>query len=106
MIHRFYGIAHIDGTSHIVKTTIIETRDNKVATTPHSFEVTEIELLSNDNSPSKLEPTVSPNVAGVPRRTANLLQGVEKSYDPGKKLIDESKKNAFINVSTDEAMAS
>lgn len=59
----------------IVMPGLNEARDNKVATTPHSFEVTQIELLSFDNSSEKLEPTVSPNASGVPHRTANLLKG-------------------------------
>lgn len=96
LIHRFYGIVNIDGENYRVKTTIIETRDNKVTTIPHSFEVTEIELLPKDNSSIKVEPTVSPNNSGVPHRTAKLLQGVEKSYDPGKKLLDESEKSGTM----------
>lgn len=90
LIHRYYGAVDIEGETFRVKTTIIETQGNKVAVTPHSFEVTEVELLSNDNSPKNLEPTVSPEKPGAPHRTAKLLQGVEKSYDSGKKLLAES----------------
>lgn len=92
LIHRFYGIVDIDGEDYRVKTTIIESRDNKVVTLPHSFEVTEIELLPKDNSSNKMEPTVSPKDSGVPHRTANLLKGVEKSYDAGVKLLETSEK--------------
>ncbi|MDE6574146.1 MAG: hypothetical protein K2L84_02320, partial [Muribaculaceae bacterium] len=90
LIHRFYGAVDIGGKTHRVKTTIEESRDSKLETVPHSFEVTEIELLPEDNSSIRMEPTVSPKKTGVPHRTAKLLQGVEKSYDPGKKLLDES----------------
>ena len=102
LIHRFYGAVNIEGETYRVKTTIEESRENKINTTPHSFEVTEIELLSEDNSSIGLEPTVSPSNSEVPHRTAKLLQGVEKSYDTGVKLLDESKKTESPNVSDEE----
>ena len=43
-----------------------------------------------EDSSSEMEPTVSPNITGVPHGTAKLLKGVEKSYDPGVKLLDSS----------------
>lgn len=69
-----------------VKTTVKETRENKLAPLPHSYEATEIELLPEGNS-SKMEPTVSPQKAEVPHGIAKLLNNVEKSYDPGVKLL-------------------
>ncbi|WP_290449669.1 PBECR2 nuclease fold domain-containing protein [Paramuribaculum intestinale] len=93
LIHRFYGAVTIDGEAYRVKTTIAETRENKLPITPHSFEVTEIELLTDANSPKSLEPTVSPKESGVPHRIAKLLNGVEKSYDPGVQLLDASEKS-------------
>ena len=56
-------------------------------TVPHSYEVTEIELLPEDNS-SEMEPTVSPNITGVPHGITKLLKGAEKSYDCGVKLLE------------------
>ena len=41
-----------------VKTTIKETRENKLSPVPHSYDVTEIGLLPEDNSP-EMEPTAS-----------------------------------------------
>lgn len=90
LVHRFYGLVNIDGESYRVKTTIIESGTNDIKTKPHSFEVTKIELLSEDNS-SKVEPTATGYQGRLPHGTAKLLQGVEKSYDSGKKLLDESK---------------
>lgn len=115
LVHRLYGAVEIDGKMYRVKTTMQEFRggeENK----PHSYEVTKIELL---DSPGKREnpdrpPLVSSNNSknitsegsekanesdSLPLNsatngyisTAKLLQGVEKSYDSGKKLLDESK---------------
>lgn len=115
LVHRLYGAVEIDGKTYRVKTTMQEFRggeENK----PHSYEVTKIELL---DSPGKREypdrpPLVSSNSSknitsegsekanesdSLPLNsatngyisTAKLLQGVEKSYDSGKKLLDESK---------------
>ena len=115
LVHRLYGAVEIDGKTYRVKTTMQEFRggeENK----PHSYEVTKIELL---DSPGKREnpdrpPSVSSNNSknitsegsekanesdSLPLNsttngyisTAKLLQGVEKSYDSGKKLLEESK---------------
>lgn len=115
LVHRLYGAVEIGGKMYRVKTTMQEFRggeENK----PHSYEVTKIELL---DSPGKREnpdrpPLVSSNNSknitsegsekanesdSLPLNsatngyisTAKLLQGVEKSYDSGKKLLDESK---------------
>lgn len=89
LIHRFYGAVNLDGSTYRVKTTIQESRTPAEGVTPHSFEVTEIELLPEDNS-SKLEPTASDYQGQLPHGTAKLLKDVEKSYDPGKKLLEES----------------
>ena len=86
-MHRLYGAVNLDGKIYRVKTTVKETRENKIAPIPHSYEVTEIELLPEDNS-SELEPTVSPQKAEAPHGTAKLLKDVEKSYDPGVKLLE------------------
>ena len=90
LVHRLYGAVELDGKTYRVKTTMQEFRggeENK----PHSYEVTKIELLDTpgtavlpDSSPLDMTPSNSID-------TAKLLQGVEKSYDSGKKLLDESK---------------
>lgn len=87
LVHRFYGAVALSGQMYRVKTTIKEFRNNKLPAIPHSYEVTKIELLSEDNN-SKMEPTVSPQTVGAPHGIANLLKNVEKSYGPGKKLIE------------------
>lgn len=118
LVHRLYGAVEIDGKIYRVKTTMQEFRggeENK----PHSYEVTKIELLdspgkrenpdrppsdaSNNSIDGKIELPDTPGTAVLPDSspldmtpsnsidTAKLLQGVEKSYDSGKKLLDESK---------------
>ena len=85
LIHRFYGAIKIDGIIYRVKTTIKEVRDKKI--TPYNYQVTELELLISGSESS--DALSNSNFVDV----AKLLQGVEKSYDSGKKLLDESKKN-------------
>lgn len=118
LVHRLYGAVEMDGKIYRVKTTMQEFRggeENK----PHSYEVTKIELLdspgkrenpdrppsdaSNNSIDMKVELPDTPGTAVLPDSspldmtpsnsidTAKLLQGVEKSYDSGKKLLDESK---------------
>ena len=89
LVHRLYGAVEIGGKTYRVKTTMQEFRggeENK----PHSYEVTKIELL---DSPGKRENPDRPpsDASNNSIDTAKLLQGVEKSYDSGKKLLDESK---------------
>ena len=89
LVHRLYGAVELDGKMYRVKTTMQEFRggeENK----PHSYEVTKIELL---DSPGKRENPDRPpsDASNNSIDTAKLLQGVEKSYDSGKKLLDESK---------------
>ena len=106
LVHRFYGAVEIDGNLYRVKTTVIENgrvQKNK----PHSFEVSAVELIeepsvsrtimdasnvpaSLTNDPSGAQASASSNWEGA-LGTAKLLKGVEKSYDPGKKLLDESR---------------
>lgn len=52
---------------------------------PHSYEVTEIKLVDSNTTNQSLEPTAPHKAPSI--GVANLLQGVEKSYDLGKKKI-------------------
>lgn len=100
LVHRFYGAARIDGKPHRVKTTIREYADENMASVAHSYEVTEIELLEapSDNANSTAEPLAMTSDSSI--STAKLLQRVEKSYDPGKKLLEESvKADAMVESS-------
>ena len=105
LVHRLYGAVDIDGKTYRVKTTIIE-NGNESRNYPHSYEVTEIELLDDSMAGSESR---SVNIGREGHDTKNrlsnnsiagakLLQGVEKSYDPGKKLLDESEKSTESGV--------
>jgi hypothetical protein len=90
LVHRLYGAINIDGKTYRVKTTIHEFKDSNTANTPHSYEVTKIELIEDS--------TVTPNdgIDNPLNRSVNsisatkLLDGIEKSYDNGKKVLTES----------------
>lgn len=94
LVHRFYGAVNIDGKVYRVKTTMREYGDRNMSTVAHSYEVTQIELLEapSDNTKSTAEPLAMTSSSSI--EVAKLLQGVEKSYDPGKKLLDESEGTA------------
>lgn len=104
LIHRFYGAVEVDGETFRVKTTIIE---NGVAqkNKPHSYEVTAVELIEDavpqpDNHGRIGRPRFSEtqhivedeSSSGGSISAAKLLKGVEKSYDSGKFLLEESEK--------------
>lgn len=82
LIHRLYGAVTIDGETYRVKTTVVESRISNDKIFPHSLEVTNVELLSNDSS-STVEPTASGYQGRLTYRITKLLNGVEKSYDQG-----------------------
>ena len=96
LVHRIYGAINIEGNIYRVKTTIHEFKDANTANSPHSYEVTKIELIEDS--------TVTPNdgIDNPLNRSVNsisatkLLNGVEKSYDKGKKVLDESRSTENI----------
>ena len=93
LMHRFYGIAVIDGVPCRVMTLMREDGRTEMSNGIHSYEVQKIEVLDNE-LPS------TPNGVGKPISElpayplAKLLKGVEKSYDKGKKLLEESEKSS------------
>ena len=95
LVHRMYGAIKVDDKVYRVKTTMHEYRDPMANNTPHSYEVTEIELLESSSTPSLKDDSKPLNVSNNSISGAKLLKGVEKSYDKGKKLLDESKKTSY-----------
>ena len=98
LVHRMYGAINIDGETYRVKTTMHEFKDDNTQNTPHSYEVTKIELIESSS--------VTPYNNGIDRplnvstnsiSAAKLLNGVEKAYDKGKKLLAESKTLTPVN---------
>ena len=60
---------------------------------PYSFEVIKIELLDFPSNNSILDMRVADYNKSSQVALANILQNVEKSYDKGKFLLEESKKS-------------
>ena len=83
------GAVEIDGKTYRVKTTMNEYMDENKVNNPHSYEVDEIELV-DDYSPTNTRSSIDGKNRSI--EATKLLQGVEKSYDSGKKLLDESTK--------------
>ena len=113
-IHRLYGAVRMDGKVYRVKVTLKENARTKETPKAYSYEATKIELLEGSLSQTEgshnLEPSNSKsevsagqhgNVSGLtstfPRYSdksitaANLLNGVDKSYDGGKFFEDYNK---------------
>ena len=89
LIHRLYGAVEIDGKIYNAKTTIQEFRDKD--NEAYTYKITEAELVISGSATSdalKSSTSIS---------AAKLLNGVEKSYDKGKKLLDESETLTPVN---------
>ena len=89
LIHRFYGAINLDGEHFRIKVTIQEYKQTNVLNKPYSFEVIRIELLDESNS-SIPGIKVADSIETDQLSVAKLLQNVEKSYDKGKFLLEES----------------
>lgn len=84
LVHRMYGAVSIDGKEYRTKTTVHEYRDKE--NRAYDYKITEVELIISGSSTSNaLNNSTSVDAA-------KLLKGVEKSYDKGKKVLDESEK--------------
>ena len=87
-IHRVYGAVRIGDDIYRVKVTLKEHRDENRPNSPHSYEATKIELLAGTLvSANGSNPNTNNSIS-----TANLLKGVEKSYESGKYLLDDYSK--------------
>ncbi|MBP5259419.1 MAG: hypothetical protein J6Z12_02130, partial [Paludibacteraceae bacterium] len=82
LVHRLYGAARIDNGIYRTKTTVYEYMNDK--NIPHDYQITKVELLISGSSAS--------NALSNPTHVsaAKILQGIEKSYDKGKKVLGES----------------
>ena len=91
LVHRFYGAANIDGAVYRIKTTMREYTDQIGLAVAHSYEVTKIELVeapfANNVTDEPVAMTSTNSISA-----AKLLNGVEKSYEPGVKVLDVSEK--------------
>ena len=102
LVHRFYGAVRIEGSLYRVKTTMREYSDANMLTVAHSYEVTQIELLEvpSDNTMSTAEPVAMTSDSSI--TGTKLLKGVEKSYDKGKYLLEESEKSEDLTNDSDK----
>lgn len=89
LVHRLYGAIEIDGQLYRVKTTLHErySADDRA----YDYMVTNMELVISGSSTSDaLTSSTNKHTSTERLAVAKLLKGVEKSYDPGKLLLDES----------------
>lgn len=75
------------------KITILEYKQPDFKNKSYSFEVTKIELLDESNN-SILDLKVAVQNGTSQLSVAKLLQNVEKSYDKGKILLEESENDS------------
>ena len=90
LVHRLYGAIEIDNRIYRVKTTIYEVWNDKNKV--HDYRITKVELAESVPSTGNA-PTNPTFVSG-----AKLLKNVEKSYDKGKKLLEESEWNPQFHI--------
>ena len=79
-MHRLYGAVNFKGKIYKVKSTVKEIREGGEGKA-YAYEVTNVELLENHKESAISNSAKSNNSISV----ANILKGVEKSYDKGKK---------------------
>jgi hypothetical protein len=107
-IHRLFGAVNIDGVTYRVKTTVRYFDDVNTENKAHSYEVTKIELLAGNmaNTDNSTDPNTNNSISLSPNRTANtvspieaakLLNGVEKSYEKGRFILDDHSKVVDAN---------
>lgn len=87
LVHRLYAAVDIEGKVYRAKTTVHEfkNKQNKA----YDYRITKVELIISGSSASNaLNSSTSISATKV-------LNGVEKSYDKGKYLLDESEKTRF-----------
>ena len=88
LVHRLYGAVKMDGELYRVKTTLHERYNANDRA--YDYMVTSVELVISGSSTSDAL-TNSTRKPLIDIAVAKLLKDVEKSYDPGKRLLDESK---------------
>ncbi|MDR0713817.1 MAG: hypothetical protein LBF89_06125, partial [Bacteroidales bacterium] len=94
-IHRLYGAVTIEGENYRVKTTLKEYIDVNQISKPYTYEVTKIELI--DGKLANTENGTDPNANNNSISAAKLLNGVEKSYEKGKFILDDHSKVVDAN---------
>ena len=96
LVHRLYGAVEIKGEIYRVKVTMYEYK--AAPNVPHTYEVNEIEVANNPSAFTKISVRKPLDVSTTSISVANLLYNVEKSYDKGKKLLEESVNNPEFQI--------
>ena len=90
LIHRCYGAVVIDGKIYRVKITLKEYKDANETNKAYSYEATKIELLAGtlaNDSNTTTDPGTNNSIS-----VAKLLKDVDMTYNPGVKVLEESRK--------------
>ena len=91
LMHRFYGVVTIDGKPYSVMTLMREDRIPQNKDGLYAYEVQKIKVL-NDETLNTLNGEDSTKPESLTYPLAKVLKDVDKSKDPGKNLLIESKK--------------
>ena len=92
LMHRFYGVANIDGVDYRVMTLMKEENKYNRGNGIHSYDVQKIEVLDEESpNTSNGVGTLNSELEGYP--SAKLLNDVVKTMDNGKKILAESEKS-------------
>ena len=86
-----YGAVRMNGKLYRVKVTLKENKRTRETTKAYSYEATKIELLAGQHGDVTM---TSPRNSNNSITAANLLKGVEKSYDAGHFFEGYSEKSA------------
>ena len=91
LMHRFYGVARVDGTDYRIMTLMREENRTDRLNGIHSYEVQKIEVLDAETpNTSNGAGTLNSELEGYP--LAKVIQDVGKTMEKDKKLLAESKK--------------
>ena len=102
LMHRFYGLARIDGAEYRVMTLMREDSRYEENNGIHSYEVQTIEVL-DEKTPSTSNGEGTPNSELEAYPVAKLIKDVVKTMDSGKKVLAESRKaDSFEPISTNQ----
>ena len=89
LVHRFVGAIKVDGNEYCVKTTMLEYKQSDRDSREYAYDVTKIEVLDDTT------PNTSVDLDGATKGLlplAKVIKKLKKSYDSGKKILDESEK--------------
>ena len=97
LVHRLYAAVDIECQIYRAKTTIHEYRDPLSANNPHSYEVTEIELIESSSTPSSKDDSKLVNVSNNSITAAKVIKDFQNPSVGGAYLIENRKKLADKN---------